>query len=299
MVALYVSVGSLIALLFSYIDYAFPDPLTEGYYDPYSGPIRFAMATLVIVFPLYIFFTRVVHQDLRRDPMKREGAFRRWLIFITLFVAGAMVAGDLIALINTYLSGEITGRFVLKISVIFALAGGVFVYYWFELKGLWEAKEKESKLIGAMVSLAVIGSIVGGFFIIGSPMYQRDLRFDRERVSHLERLQSGIENYWQNKRELPAELRALEDPLYGFVVPYDPETGEVYSYAKTSALSFELCAVFTLPSEERTAETLPRAIVYGPAFWVHGAGRTCFERTVDPDFLYPRPMDKYIPEIEG
>ena len=293
--ALYVSVISLITLLFQYIDYLFPDRLAYvvGYYDPYSGAIRFAIASLIIVFPLYLFFTRLVHQDLRRDPLKREGMFRKWLIYITLFLAGAVMAGDLITLINTYLAGETSTRFYLKVLVVLVLAGGVFSYYWQELKGTWEVREGQSKLIGALVALLVLGSVVAGFFIIGSPAHQRDLRFDAERLNHLQMIQNGVVNYWQSKEAMPETLSDLEDPLVGFSVPMDPETGESYFYRATGALSFELCATFALESIESTEKMLPEASYVGggvlgePVSWKHTAGKTCFERTLDPERFPP------------
>src|SRR4029077_5474016 len=44
MIALYSSVFAFIALLFQYINYAYPDPLAYSYVDPFSGGIRIAMA---------------------------------------------------------------------------------------------------------------------------------------------------------------------------------------------------------------------------------------------------------------
>lgn len=294
MAALYVSAVSLITLLFQYTDYLFPDRVSSTYaYDPYSGAIRFAIASLIIIFPLYIFFTRLVHQDLRRDPTKREGMFRRWLIYITLFIAGATVAGDLIALINTYLSGEITTRFALKVLAVLVVAGVIFLYYWQELKGTWELRERQSKLIGALTALLVVGSIVSGFFIIGSPAHQRDLRFDRERVNDLQTIQNGVVSYWQAKRALPEALANLQDPLVGFVVEGDPETDAPYGYRARGPLTFELCAAFALPTEENPRAFGSEASVVGPGVfgepisWHHAAGEQCFERTIDPERIMP------------
>ena len=295
MAALYVSAVSLITLLFQYIDYLFPDRISNGYYaDPYSGGMRFAIATLIIVFPLYLFFTRMVHQDIRRDPTRREGMFRKWLVYLTLFVAGATVAGDLIALIHTYLLGEISTRFTLKVLIILIVAGAAFWYYWHELKGTWESRESESKLVGATVLVVVLASLVGGFLVIGSPSEQRALRFDRERVGHLQMIQGTIVSYWQAKEKLPETLSALEDPILGFTSPRDPETDAAYVYTVTGPRTFKLCATFGLPSDERRGGmTSEPAIAWGPLgeplSWQHGAGEKCFERTIDPELFRPYP----------
>lgn len=51
MLSLYISVFTFVSLLFSYIDYAFPDPL-EYYIDPYSSGMRASIAALIVLFPL-------------------------------------------------------------------------------------------------------------------------------------------------------------------------------------------------------------------------------------------------------
>jgi len=77
MTALYVSAISLINLLFQTIDYAFPDALAY-YGDPYSSGIRIAIASLVIIFPLFIFLSRMNSKDFAIWPEKRELPVRRW-----------------------------------------------------------------------------------------------------------------------------------------------------------------------------------------------------------------------------
>ena len=102
MVALYVSVISLLTLYFQYINHLFPDALNY-YVDPYSGAIRSAIASLIVITPLYIFLTRLLNKEIREHAEKKELWVRRWLIYITLFVAGITLAIDLIFLINTFL----------------------------------------------------------------------------------------------------------------------------------------------------------------------------------------------------
>lgn len=301
MAALYVSAVSLVTLLFQIINALFPDQLEGNYYynyDPYSGGIRFAIASLFVVFPLYIFFTRMVHQDIRRNPELKESRFRSWLLYITLFVAGASITGDLIVLINTFLSGELTTRFLLKVLVILVVAGMGFWYYLHELRGTWELQERKSKLIGGVLSLVIIGSIIGGFIVIGSPMKARDVRFDNERLGHLQGLQSNILNYWQQKESFPPTLAALENPLAYVTVPMDPETGEAYGYSVTGPLTFELCATFTLPSDAANRSIPDKSMApvretWGmQESWEHPAGLHCFQRTIDPELFPP-----YKPQI--
>lgn len=291
MVTLYISVFSLLALLFQYIEVLFPDQL-DFYRDPYSSGIRFQIASLIVIFPVYLFITRMLNRELKNTPEKKELGIRKWLIYLTLFIAGATVLIDLIVLLNTFLGGELTTRFVLKVLAVLAVVGNVFSYYFFDLKGRWEANPHAAKMIAWAVSLVVFISVAGGFFIMGSPQTQRLFRFDREKINDLQGIQRQIVNYWQQKESLPEDLSLLEDSISGFRVPIDSQTGGLYTYNITDTLSFELCAEFNEKSQEfnngrpRVAFPQEKFIGLENTNWEHGIGETCFSRTIDPD-LYP------------
>lgn len=295
MVALYISVGSFLRLLFQYINAAFPDALDYGF-DPYSATIRFAIASLLVFFPLYFYLTSMIQGDLRKFTEKRELGIRKWLIFFTLFVAGMTLAGDLVALLYTFLGGEITTRFVLKAGAIFLVIGTVFWYYIKDLKGVWIEKAGMSKMTGIVAGLVMLGCVVGGFFIMGSPTAQRQYRLDSDRASDLSTIQSQIVySYWQTKGELPKTLDDLSDDISYFTVPTDPETNAPYTYKMTGPMSFELCATFSRASRD-TGTSRP---VYGDMneSWTHEAGEQCFARTIDPD-KYPvrKGSDMVVPK---
>ncbi len=281
MAALYVSATSLILLWHQYIDVLFPDISQVYYYDPYSGTIRFAIASLVVLFPLFVWLMRMVHEDIRHEPYKKELWVRRWLVFITLFVAGATIAGDLVAVVYTFLEGELTTRFILKALSILVVLGGGFWYFLHELRGTWEVKERLSQTIGGAVALVVVGSIVAGFFIIGSPTDARLYKLDEQKVSDLQNIQYQVIYYWQSKERLPESLEVLNDPLSGYIAPTDPECVG-YQYRTTGAAAFELCATFN--KESREYAPVP---VRANDNWKHGAGEHCFARTIDTELYQP------------
>src|SRR3989344_7189970 len=117
--AFYISAVSFITLLFQYVDVLFPDQLNSYYYDPYSAGIRWAIAALIVIFPLYIWLQRTINNDLEREPEETSG-LRKWLTYFTLFIAGITIVVDLICLITLFLGGQITTRFVLKALVVLA-----------------------------------------------------------------------------------------------------------------------------------------------------------------------------------
>lgn len=299
MIALYLSVGSFVALLFEYIDRLVGKTAVVGY-DPYSGGIQFAIASLIVIFPVYLALTRMLNQDIRRAPIKKELWVRRWLVFLAVFVAGVAMLIDLIVLITTFLGGkEMTSAFLLKIAVVLLVAAGVFYYYLSDIRGKWERQERLSKTIGVVVSVVVLLSVVSGFFIMGSPYTQRLLRYDHQRIADLQTLQSHVTNYYQTTKRLPDNLDELTDPLVGTYIPTDPSTGKDYEYRPTGELSFELCATFDLPLPEFDTERADlsdfrvRELQKTAQEWPHGEGRTCFTRTIDPERI--KPFEKPVP----
>lgn len=71
---------------------------------------------------------------MRNDPARRASRVRRQLTYLTLFVAAAFIIGDLIALLNDLLSGELTVRLALKVLVVGAIAASLFLYYLRDLR---------------------------------------------------------------------------------------------------------------------------------------------------------------------
>ncbi len=290
LIALYGSVIALITLLFEYINHAYPDPLEYYYFaDPYSGSMRFAMATLIVLVPLALYLMRLIRNDIAREPAKSDLWIRRWALFLTVFLAGAIVIVDLITLINYFLGGDLTTRFVLKVLVVLLVAGGAFFHFLADLRGYWTAQPARAQMVGWGAGAVVLASIIAGFFIMGTPGEVRLARFDSEKINNLQNIQYQIVNYYQQKGMVPAQLSDIEDPLSGWILPQDPE-GEEYRYQKKGELSFSLCATFN--KESRVPE-MPRArpaAPYGAPMpdenWEHGAGEECFDRTIDPD-RYP------------
>ncbi|MEX1000312.1 MAG: DUF5671 domain-containing protein [Thermodesulfobacteriota bacterium] len=285
----YASIIALILLLFRVINVAFPQMYTSVYQG--SSTISFQVATLIVAFPLFLFLSWLLQKSYSSDPSLKDASLRRWLAYITLFIAGAVMAGDLVTIIYMFLDGrELTSGFLLKVLVLLVIACGVFAYYLRDIRGVIEKKERNAWR--AISSIFIISSIILGFVVVGSPATQRAIRYDQERLSDLQATQWQLINYWQQKGELPSELSMLNDAIGGFSVPSDPETDLPYTYIQTSPTSFQLCAVFNLESPDAVGiPSLARMPYYEPGMmrmeaWDHPAGEHCFDRTIDPD-LYP------------
>lgn len=275
-VALYVGVISLMTLLFQYINVLFPDSLNDYYLGSLSI-IRTSSASIIIMWPAFIALSWFVNKEFLKHPEKKDLAVRPSLVYLTLFVAALTVLIDLITLVNSFLAGELSIRFFLKVLTILIIAGSVFAYYLWDIKRDFKQKDWQPKTFGILSSIVMLASVVIGFFIVGSPATQRDYRFDDERVSDLSSIQWEIQNYYSTNARLPENLDNLENKTSGFSVPVDPQTNEPYQYTKSSENDFSLCAEFAQESVESN-----RRYYYGPGSdsWKHDAGVYCFERSV-------------------
>ena len=262
-------------LVFGLIDYAFPDALDyrEGF--P-SGEAATAIASVIVAFPLYLFLARWLGRQAAEDPERRQSLVRRWLTYITLVVAAGFILGDLIALLANVLGGDPTLRFALKAVAILAITGCIFGYY------LWDMRQTESsvassagakslRILAAAVVIVVAGCIAYALFLMGSPGQQRDIRLDRDRVSHLSNITDNIDVYWKLNGELPTELTEMSGPRYALNRIHDPERGGRYEYRVLENANYELCAVFSTDSAEQEQERR-----FSERAWYHGKGRTCF-----------------------
>lgn len=292
-IALYGSISSFIALLFEYINYSFPDALAYAG-DPYGGAMRIAMAAVIVLVPTLLVLSRLIRSSIAAEPGKASIWVRRWALGLTLFIATVTILIDLITLINTFLGGEITIRFGLKVLVVLLVALGVFMHYLADLRGYWIANNKKANTVGIAVLVLAILGVVSGFFILGTPSDIRSLRYDEQRVNDLRSIQYQLIDYWRVKQALPETLDVLKDPLTETTVPLDPKTGSAYRFEKKSATSFTLCATFAKPSPDTKGRgSYPRETISysGPGGgvdenWQHAAGEVCFDRTIDPQ-KYP------------
>jgi hypothetical protein len=130
---LYTSAYNLAQLFFRIIDYLLPDAADlPG--DYIQQGIRWSVSSLIVAFPVFAYLSRVTEREVRDDPAKRASKVRRWLTYMTLFLAGSFLIGDVITLVYNLLGGELSIRFALKVATVAILAGTTFGYYLLDLR---------------------------------------------------------------------------------------------------------------------------------------------------------------------
>ena len=132
---LYMSAFSLGTLLFQFTDLGFPDPLwSQDRIDVIRDTIRQSIAALVVGTPIFLFSARANTRALALSPLKRTSPVRRWLTYLTLAIAAAILIGDAVTLVYNLLGGEVAARFLLKALTTGGIAGTVFLYYLRDLR---------------------------------------------------------------------------------------------------------------------------------------------------------------------
>ncbi len=327
-ISLVVSITNLLQILFAAIDRKFVDILSATQYvDTTYADVRFAIASLVVMFPIYLGLSWYTSRDIKKFLYKQDIPVRKIMVYCTLFVSVLTLTGTLVSLIYTYLGGELSVRFGLKAGSIFVVALALFSYYYYSLRRDYSKPTIVPLAITLLASALVIASIVWSVSIIGSPSVMRAKKIDSTRLSDISRIQQEVFNRVQMTDKLPLTLAELNDAFQGYQVPVDPVTKESYVYKVvqqpvikmnyttnrkelTSSAIFELCATF---DTERMIDARGQVVVAVPiekgvgggidsfyaatnyyyegdqsAFWNHGTGVTCFKRVISPSMYYGR-----------
>lgn len=248
-------------------------------YDNYG--LAESLASIIVAFPIYLLVSRIVVRESAAHPEKQQSSVRKWLTYMALVIAAGCFIGDLVTTLAFFLRGEITSRFLAKAFVVLVLSGGVFSYYYGGLR-----KAEESGGQGRFIrdswtaALLVAAMVLWGFSSLGAPKTQRALRSDEAPVQALYQLSAKIHAPWNASslldRKLPGALGELTD-----VQTSDPFTHTPYEYHAKGGSQYELCATFSLPSQQDDSR---------PSVWTHPAGHYCFSldatRDVDSPNIY-------------
>ena len=283
-VSLYTVAGSLISLLFSVINKSYPQ-ITNGYYYYGSGAISWPVSILVIFFPIFLVLMWLMAKDYSSDPERKNSGIHRWLTYLTLFIAGIVIAVDLITVLYYFIDGqELTTGFLLKVLVLLVIAVSAFTYYISDIRGRLTPKSRMMWRVFATV--LVVGSIVWGFSVLGSPRTQRLYKYDTQKINDLQNLRGQIDAYYGTNSKLPDTMQDLVKINFGVIIT-DVQLNKPYEYSKTGALTYTLCAEFNKAStDEMSSQAYP---YYGEVSWTHPAGRHCFEQKINT-LMYPKAM---------
>ncbi len=294
-----ISVGEIAVKLFSFVLLAIvsislgtlfnqiinkyiPDDLERGFKaDVFSTEvIHYAIAALLIGFPIYYFTMFLWFRSFRKSEGKVETTSTKQLTYIVLLITSVLIVINLIRTVFTFLQGELSTRFFLKTLVILGISGIIFVFYFLERKKIQYKKEisrRVFQLFGAIVSIIVIIAIILGFVAGGLPSTERKKNLDKKRVQDLRIISDCIKRYAKHNNKLPQSLKEVRSAS-SCSIKKDPKTNKFYEYNVISdnlqntevnrEAKFEVCANFSLNADEYNYFS-------DDSKWKHKAGRDC------------------------
>ena len=311
-VALVWSAVSVGGIIFQFIN-RFVPALEPGAYvyatDAVStGALRFHIATLLLTGPLLLCMTAYLHRLFKQGALVTDSGVRRWLTYLLLFAAAVNIVGSVIALVYQFLGGNYTVNFLLKAATILVIAGGIFGFYFWELKrGTYQTRHPGALPLVAGLGVLFVGLLIGGLLLIGSPRLARMREYDRMRVDRAVQLNYQLGDEYRRTGALPATLSNF-DPAF----TEDPEHGAPFVYRKAADDRYELCVTFAAPVPEPVVpKGVPPSRVPKPyggsagveqAWYGHGEGEVCNtftvkRQTADDQFIETQ-VEKPAPNTE-
>ena len=120
----------LINLVHGILDLALPDPADRSNAEARAiYRIRWAIATLIVSTPLYVWMTIFTGRQNAKQVGEKRSLVRRWLTYLALFASALTFFGDITYVLERFLEGEFTLRFLLKALTVGAVSASIFFFY--------------------------------------------------------------------------------------------------------------------------------------------------------------------------
>jgi hypothetical protein len=139
---------------------------------------------------------------------------------------------------------------------------------------------KFDRIFALLATLAVVVAAIAGFWLLGTPSRQRQIRADRERVEDIQRIaeylhqQAELSQQQGQPVNLPASLPANRREK-------DPISGKPYDYQRLNSSQYKLCAEFATDSAaDKLRDSRDSYYSTEQEFWQHPSGRYCFQLDV-------------------
>jgi len=179
---------------------------------------------------------------------------------------------------------ELTAGFLLKVLVLLIIAAGIFTYYLSDTRA--KLTPQIRNIYRVVSCVVVLGSIIWGFVVLGSPRTQRLYRYDDQKVNDLMNINNEVINHYSMNGVLPNTLADITVQYY--ISLNDAQTQKPYEYEKLTATTYNLCAAFNKNTNDKTGSTSTSSYYYGMS-WLHDEGRYCFKQTINPN-IYAKPV---------
>ncbi|MFH0951356.1 MAG: DUF5671 domain-containing protein [bacterium] len=264
-------------IIFNIIDMSILD--VNNYFN--DGGLKFGISALIIATPIYYILMWQINKQLRLGHLSKESAVRRWLTYLILFVTSVVVIGWLIAIINMFLNGELTTKFIFKALTVLIIAVIVFTYYLYDIKRENFGKNKVVSWYFYASLILVIATFVSAFFFVESPTAARNRSYDQKIVDSFNMIDSAVNQYYLDNNTLPTDLQILINDKKYYLTANDiinQLNNQVYVYEVVTDKTYKLCADFKASTFDQAKEGDSRYLY--DKRWSHDIGYQCIEQKV-------------------
>lgn len=257
---------SSVLIIFEIIDRSVIDALSNNFSN--QNTLRFGISAILISAPIFFLSVNLINKGLKKKEIEKDSSLRNWLTYFILFVSAVIILGSLIGIINSFLSGEITLKFVLQMITVVIISALIFSFYLYDIKREnISGGDRVIRIFFISTLSLVVAIFVSSWFFVESPKVARDRKADNQVMQNISIIESYVNEYYEENEVLPENLDNLDSVRYS-------ESVEGVEYNKLGDKEFELCADFKTDSYEsqRSATYYP-----GKNSRAYTKGWNCFE----------------------
>lgn len=133
-VTLSLSACALGSILYTCVDNWIPDTLNQNSYHYWNQTLNWAVAQLVVSFPILAGLSLWTQKNLHKHPEKRDSMVRKLMIYFILTIAAIVGLGDFITVVTYFLNGGMDTQFCAKAAIVLGITGAIFYYYLREMR---------------------------------------------------------------------------------------------------------------------------------------------------------------------
>lgn len=238
--------------------------------------MRSFLATLILLFPLMALLLFSLRRDFRKDEGVFDSSLYKFLYYLFLGLPVFLIVGFSISFVSSLLGGTVDMFQLINLgATILVFAPGIFFVSIVIHKGVVSPLNLLLLLTSYLLISVAVFSLA--FIKVGPPGLERVVSNEANKITALEQLTEGIQDFFYQFGKLPNSLEELKSiyPDRNFFASGLSD----YNYSQGGEESYKLCTTFKMTSEELRK--------YGYNFsekFQHPKGTACFDFSVSTTF---------------
>jgi hypothetical protein len=260
-------------IVFEVLDKVFID-ISNSYFSMQA--LKTAFSTLLISTPIYYLCSHLLSKSIKKQDLSLESSLRKWLIYLILLVTSIIMLVWLVSILNSFLNGEMTIKFILKALTALIISAMIFSYYLYNIRKKVVKKRDKIKSTFFVASLLLVVFVLGLAIVhMESPQTTRDKKIDDNTLRDFDNINMNVNMYYNDNEELPESLQELKGDSNLNSYPGNTVSLKNIDYNKLSENKYELCADFIRSNLDDESSNLRYA-----SSRLHASGYQCLEQEI-------------------